>query len=46
MTERIMKEKNTLFTMMPVLLKSIKNKQFCKEENFLYNYYYLQANKE
>ena len=29
MTERIMKEKKLLFTMIPILLKTIKNKHFC-----------------
>ena len=29
MSERIMKEKKLLFTMIPILLKSIKNKHFC-----------------
>ena len=46
MTERILKEQNLLFAMIPILLKSSKNKQYAKEENFLYNYSYLQANKE
>ena len=45
MTERIMKEKKILFTMIPILSKSIKNKQFCERGEFYY-YYYLQANKE
>ena len=45
MTERIMKEKKILFTMIPILMKSIKNKQFCERGEFYYHYY-LQANKE
>ena len=45
MTERIMKEKKILFTMRPILMKSIKNKQFCERGEFYY-YYYLHANKE
>ena len=46
MAERIMKEQHLLFTMIPILLKSIKNKQFCERGEFLYNYNYLHAKKE
>ena len=35
MTERIIKEKNVLFTMVPILLKSIKNKQFYERGEFI-----------
>ena len=34
MTEQKIKEKNLLFTIIPILLKSIKNKQLCERGEF------------